>query len=622
LDEGGGIFMENASLTIENSGVKSNLSNKGGGICALESCDTLILLNCSISNNEAEREDGIGGGILSRANFFYMERCSIVYNIAYHDGAGISIYGEDIDVYIKHNWFIDNVCNIKGGAIYSEAGSVTIEGNLFLGNRAPEGGASIQIETGGRYTKILVNTIVGDSTADSWGIINLQNTAGSSRYPFADIIGNIIDSIWGYCIKCGGQTGASILYNLFHNYSSLEPVSGCEFYRDSNLVDVDPIFVGGGDFHLQDTSPAVDTLRNCYWEDIKVRDIDNNPRFINGDTTRINCGSFYAILADLGAYETEGDTLECGDVNNDCYVNTADLSYLAEYVFYGGPPPCPYLVGDVNGDCDVNSADVSYLQNYLFYGGPPPQCTCSIGGSSYSGYGSGTGVLSLSGIEYLGDGIFEVSISLENDVPVSVFGLEISYSPQIEVIEPVLTQRVEGMELLYKNESENLTIGLVDLDAEGGVHYIEPGSGEILSLKVRPLRGAVYPSSFTVDKIELVDNEALFLGVSVTGFTQGGPQGTYEGSSLEFSLNQNVPNPFTSKTVIGFVLPEESDVRIDVYNVGGQRIKTLLNRRLKAGHHTVLWDGRDISGNLVPPGVYFYRIETGKWRATGKAIKR
>jgi len=216
----------------------------------------------------------------------------------------------------------------------------------------------------------------------------------------------------------------------------------------------------------------------------------------------------------------------------------SDLSYLANYLFYGGPAPCPFLVADVNGDCEVNVADLGYLQNYLYSGGPPPNCVpCEEGGSSYSGYSSGTVVLSLSGIEYLGDGIFEVSISLENDVPVSVFGLEISYPPQIEVIEPVLTQRVEGMELFYKNDSGTLTIGLVDLDAEGGVHYIEPGSGEILSLKVRPLGGAVYPSSFTVDKIELVDNEALFLNVSVTGFTQGGPQGTYEGSSLEFSLN-------------------------------------------------------------------------------------
>jgi hypothetical protein len=70
-------------------------------------------------------------------------------------------------------------------------------------------------------------------------------------------------------------------------------------------------------------------------------------------------------------------TFLCGDVNGDGAVNTADLSYLASYLFFGGPEPVPYLSGDVNNDCSINTADLSYLASYLFFGGPSPNC-CTV----------------------------------------------------------------------------------------------------------------------------------------------------------------------------------------------------------------------------------------------------
>lgn len=62
-----------------------------------------------------------------------------------------------------------------------------------------------------------------------------------------------------------------------------------------------------------------------------------------------------------------------GDANGDGEVTAADLTYLANYLFAGGPAPDPLLAGDANGDCTVDANDLSYLANYLFNGGPPPQ---------------------------------------------------------------------------------------------------------------------------------------------------------------------------------------------------------------------------------------------------------
>jgi hypothetical protein len=74
-------------------------------------------------------------------------------------------------------------------------------------------------------------------------------------------------------------------------------------------------------------------------------------------------------------------------------------------------------------------------------------------------------------------------------------------------------------------------------------------------------------------------------------------------------LDQNYPNPFNSQTAIGYHLPEEGSVVLDIYNIAGQRVRTLVNRRQAAGMHAVIWDGRDDLGAPIGSGVYLYRLQ-------------
>ncbi|MCP4367898.1 MAG: T9SS type A sorting domain-containing protein, partial [Deltaproteobacteria bacterium] len=76
----------------------------------------------------------------------------------------------------------------------------------------------------------------------------------------------------------------------------------------------------------------------------------------------------------------------------------------------------------------------------------------------------------------------------------------------------------------------------------------------------------------------------------------------------EFSLNQNYPNPFNPSTIIGFQLPKVSDVQLVIYNILGQRIKTLVKQKLTAGVYTAIWDGTNDTGAGVAAGIYFYRF--------------
>jgi hypothetical protein len=63
-----------------------------------------------------------------------------------------------------------------------------------------------------------------------------------------------------------------------------------------------------------------------------------------------------------------------GDASGDRVINSADVVYLVNYLFIGGPAPQPWQGGDVNCDGSVNTTDVVYLVNYLFISGPPPGC--------------------------------------------------------------------------------------------------------------------------------------------------------------------------------------------------------------------------------------------------------
>jgi len=83
-------------------------------------------------------------------------------------------------------------------------------------------------------------------------------------------------------------------------------------------------------------------------------------------------------------------------------------------------------------------------------------------------------------------------------------------------------------------------------------------------------------------------------------------------------LHQNYPNPFNPRTTIRFNLPKQSHVTLTVYNILGQRIRTLFDGVKPAGIHFVWWDGRDDSGRSVSSGIYLCKIRTGGFIQTKK----
>ncbi len=86
----------------------------------------------------------------------------------------------------------------------------------------------------------------------------------------------------------------------------------------------------------------------------------------------------------------------------------------------------------------------------------------------------------------------------------------------------------------------------------------------------------------------------------------------------EFALKQNYPNPFNPGTTIAFDLPEAADVELVIYNILGQKVRTLINRRLPAGTHSATFDGRSDSNQKLASGVYLYRLSAGEYSQSRK----
>jgi hypothetical protein len=87
-----------------------------------------------------------------------------------------------------------------------------------------------------------------------------------------------------------------------------------------------------------------------------------------------------------------------------------------------------------------------------------------------------------------------------------------------------------------------------------------------------------------------------------------------------FRLEQNYPNPFNPSTKIKYSIPEKTNVKITIYNLLGQEIKTLVNDLHEAGNYTVTWDGTDNKGIKSATGIYFYSIKAGNYSKSKKMV--
>ena len=166
---------------------------------------------------------------------------------------------------------------------------------------------------------------------------------------------------------------------------------------------------------------------------------------------------------------------------------------------------------------------------------------------------------------------------------------------------------VDGDFMLARDQDPNTTFYINSTDG----YLVAFGDTVHIGEKVDMIRG-VLTFSFGSHKIEVRD--ANDFG-TVTGMDEN-----FHARPLAYKLEQNFPNPFNPETRLYFEIPETQSVKIVIYNILGQKVRTLLHEQFSAGHHVVNWDGRDDRGRVVPSGVYIYRMKAGDFIAAKKMM--
>ncbi|HMA62843.1 MAG TPA: T9SS type A sorting domain-containing protein [bacterium] len=93
-----------------------------------------------------------------------------------------------------------------------------------------------------------------------------------------------------------------------------------------------------------------------------------------------------------------------------------------------------------------------------------------------------------------------------------------------------------------------------------------------------------------------------------------------ENIAYSYKLKQNYPNPFNPTTHVAFQIPEPKRVNISIYNILGQKVRTLTSRKYSTGSHILIWNGKNDNGATVPSGAYFMRMEAGNFTQVKKML--
>ena len=141
------------------------------------------------------------------------------------------------------------------------------------------------------------------------------------------------------------------------------------------------------------------------------------------------------------------------------------------------------------------------------------------------------------------------------------------------------------------------------------------GGGDIVRFVFRVLREFEDNARFEIADGLVFDPSQLSNPAVVAGVLE------LQSTPREFALHQNFPNPFNPDTTIKYDLAESADVTLQIYNVLGQVVRTLVaSEAQNAGRYQIRWSGMDDRGVSVSSGIYFYRISAGEFQNVRKLM--
>lgn len=157
---------------------------------------------------------------------------------------------------------------------------------------------------------------------------------------------------------------------------------------------------------------------------------------------------------------------------------------------------------------------------------------------------------------------------------------------------------------------------------QGHFYLRNPHNQQEFNLDMNSGVGELDPSLYTLTKL---GSDSMCLQIRDQGlnnalivFIPNSVAGVGGSTNPVFAIEPNYPNPFASTTTLNFSVAERSSVRIDIYDVKGTLVRTLVNETLDAGSYPVTWDGTDATGAAMPQGSYIAHMSAGSYNGTVK----
>jgi hypothetical protein len=323
-----------------------------------------------------------------------------------------------------------------------------------------------------------------------------------------------------------------------------------------------------------------------------------------GDTLAVDFSSF-TFNQGIPFVSTEGGILRVGtalgDVSQNGHIQAFDAALIFQYLLsYIDFIPVQTIVADVSGDTLVTEFDASLILQYVvaLIDSFPQEMVQAVGFNA-------TGALIVDNVIVRPGETLTIPIGLNNPEGILSSSLTLNFDPAVlTLVELGATHLSKGFMMDYQEVDGSLRIllaGTEPIDKEGSLvnvtfHVAETAEkGSPISLTDIRFNEEMIISQGASAKVAL-ESESL----GVDPFADNIPE--------EYSLAQNYPNPFNPETVIRLGLPDQSIVRLTIYDLYGRQVRELLAGGLSPGYHEITWDGTDDVGRQLSSGLYLYRL--------------
>jgi len=536
---------------------------------------------------------------------------------AVFEKCGVTPISSSRGLTVQNSVFRNNNGGSSAGALDLTSGTSTITGCYFANNVAggtnATGGVSVSGGTTTISNSIFVNntgTISGALRVVTNGTVNMTNcTLYRNQYNTTNPLGgvilnnnrtlNVTNSIIEGTVRI---LGTAPVNNVTYTRTM-------EFPSGIGNITADPLFVspssGNGATHattpagwrLQDASPCIDA-GNPASEFNDVEDPNNagTPLYAKGTLTN-----------DMGAYGGQG-----------FYANSPDTP----------TPPIPELVtitGKVvygNENTPLPGATVTYTKRVTgstpitVYSSDDPE---NLGKFTVEDLSIGAYDVTITGTDATTGINYEYTSPDATPVAVEVDILDFPNMPVTAIIYTV-TGTVE-----FGIEHDPVAGALVTLTNANGTFEIATGNNG--SFTLNPYSGSYTLTVTGTHYSETIEYTPTTFVVPYTDtdpwviwVNQSSSDDDHVSVPTVTKLKSNYPNPFNPSTKIAFDIAHAGNVSIDVYNIKGQRVKTLVNGYYEIGNHSIIWNGDDSTGRSVGSGIYFYRMTTNGYNSVQKML--